>query len=432
MDLENERIEKNIIGACLLESNAIFQIQNLQAKYFQIEKYRLMFSAIENLTLNGIKIDYLTVYHKVKDKNISANEIAALTTNIASAINIKNWAKILIDNYLKVASINVFNLLLDKIDKGTDIADILNYNHIKIQEFSGIGIEKKTNHVSKIYEEIKKEQQEMFENESSDYYTDYNAVDKFIKIKRSDLVILAARPAMGKTSFALNLAKFYAKTGKKVGFFSLEMSNIQLVKRLIASEAEINTKSFDDVLFENDARKFLNIEKQISELPLYVDDTASMTAFELRSKIISLFIKEIEMIFIDYLQLISGSGKQQNREQDISEITRILKITAKELNIPIIALSQLNRGLENRIDKRPKLADLRESGAIEQDSDIVLFLYRPAVYGLTDENGNLYKNEFTELICQKYRNGALFTSELYFNLEFQKFTDKKEYEKMPF
>ena len=246
--------------------------------------------------------------------------------------------------------------------------------------------------------------------------------------QQSDLIIVAARPGMGKTSFTLALARNAAMDfGKGVALFSLEMSNVQLVQRLISMEAEISGSKMRSGQLEDYEWTQLNgVIEKMSEVPIFIDDTAGINIFELRAKCRRLKMQhDIQMVVIDYLQLMSGGGDNKgNREQEISMISRGLKSLAKELSVPVIALSQLSRAVETRGGtKRPQLSDLRESGAIEQDADIVSFIYRPEYYGiLEDEEGNSLKGT-GEIIIAKHRNGALDTVRLRFTDKFAKFTN---------
>jgi replicative DNA helicase len=247
--------------------------------------------------------------------------------------------------------------------------------------------------------------------------------------QKSDLVILAARPGMGKTAFVLTMARNIAVDfNKPVAFFSLEMSSVQLVTRLISSESELPADKLKKGNLENYEWEQLNSKiNSLIEAPLYIDDTPALSIFELRAKCRRLKAQhDIQMIIIDYIQLMTtgGDNKMGNREQEISTISRSLKSLAKELNVPVITLSQLNRSVETRAgSKRPLLSDLRESGAIEQDADLVLFIYRPEYYKIdVDEDGNSTKG-MAELIVAKHRNGALADIKLQFIDRFARFTD---------
>lgn len=239
--------------------------------------------------------------------------------------------------------------------------------------------------------------------------------------QKSDLILVAARPSMGKTAFTLNIAAYMIRHGKTVAFFSLEMAKDQLALRMMSSEGEIDSQrlSTGQITEKKEWEKFMKICSSLSMRPIYIDDTPGITVMELRTKARRLKAeKGLDIIIIDYLQLMQGRGSSvgDNRQQEISEISRSLKALARELDVPVIALSQLSRGVESRQIKRPMLSDLRESGSLEQDADLVMFLYREEYYDQDTENKNK-----TEVIIAKHRNGPIGTVELFFEKQFTKF-----------
>jgi len=245
----------------------------------------------------------------------------------------------------------------------------------------------------------------------------YSGLDRMLTgLNRSDLILLAARPGVGKTTFALNIGMNVAqKTKKKVAFFSLEMSNEQLVGKLLSSEAVVRTDRMRTG--ELDAHDWVRIAqsaRDLATIPIYFDDTAGVTVPEIKARLRR--VKDLGLVIIDYLQLMSSTSRSENRVQVVSEMTRALKIMAKDLNIPVICCSQLSRGPESRQDKRPMLSDLRESGSIEQDADIVMFLYRDAYYNRDSEEQNV-----AECIVAKNRHGETGTIKLAFDGEHSKF-----------
>ena len=242
-------------------------------------------------------------------------------------------------------------------------------------------------------------------------------------LQRSDLILVAARPSMGKTAFTLNIAQNVAiRQDKSVAFFSLEMSKEQLVGRILSSVSEVSSEKLrTGQLQTDDWTRLAKAMEVMGKAPLYIDDTPGLTTQEMRSKLRRLKVEHgLDLIIVDYVQLMQGrsSGNSDNRQQEISEISRNLKLIAREMNVPLIALSQLSRGVESRTDKRPILSDLRESGSLEQDADIVAFLYRDKYY-----NENSEKGDITEVIIRKHRNGALKTVELMFQGELTRFRD---------
>ncbi|MBQ1417003.1 MAG: replicative DNA helicase, partial [Selenomonas sp.] len=241
-------------------------------------------------------------------------------------------------------------------------------------------------------------------------------------LQKSDLILVAARPSMGKTAFTLNIASYVGLHGGSVAFFSLEMSKEQLMQRMLCSEGGIDASRLrTGQLDEVEWNKLVGVADKMSRAPIYIDDTAGITVMELRSKARRLKAEHgLDLIIIDYLQLMQGraSKNSDNRQQEISEISRSLKALARELDVPVIALSQLSRSVESRQIKKPMLSDLRESGSLEQDADIVMFLYREDYYDKDTENKNI-----TEIIVAKHRNGPVDSVQLFFQKEYTKFRD---------
>jgi replicative DNA helicase len=252
----------------------------------------------------------------------------------------------------------------------------------------------------------------------------YELDDMLGGFQKSDFIIIAARPSMGKTAFALSLARNAAIDHKiPVGIFSLEMSTMQLIIRMLCAEGRLNAHLVrTGKLPSEDGMKLSKNAHKLIEAPVYVDDTPAQTVLEIRAKARRLKAeKNIGMIIIDYLQLMQGPSNAESREREISHISRSLKSLAKELNIPVVALAQMNRAVETRTDKRPQLSDLRESGSIEQDADVVVFLYRPEYYGIkTDQDGNSLEG-VTEVIVGKQRNGPTGDVRLAFIKEYARF-----------
>lgn len=259
--------------------------------------------------------------------------------------------------------------------------------------------------------------------------TGFRDLDKLTNgLQRSDLILVAARPSMGKTAFTLNLAQYAAvTTGRKVAFFSLEMSKVQLVNRILASVSGVSSNKLRTGQFENaDWDALVRASQTLSEAPLFIDDTPGLTAQDMRSKLRRLKAEQggLDLVVVDYIQLMQGRSSKngENRQQEISEISRNLKLIARELNVPLVALSQLSRGVEARTDKRPVLSDLRESGSLEQDADIVTFLYRDWYYA-TEADREAMDQDITEVIIRKHRNGELGTVKLLFDGSLTRFYD---------
>jgi replicative DNA helicase len=418
-DFAKIEIEKAVIGMVLLESHSMLNIDYLRGEHFYFFETRNVFEIILQLQKESQPINYLTVIKQ--DKNLIPYEISKLTQNLASTREIEYFAKMLIDLFAKRELLKLANSIQRDLSNDLDLLDIIADKQKIMADLTDYDI-RKGNHIKFVVSEFNKTL--LFETKR--ILTKYEKLDSLLTISPSDLIILAARPSMGKTAFALNLCLALAKQNIPVGFFSLEMSEFQLLKRLESINSQIDSNVFKCENFTDlQLNSIYNSGKELSELPIYIDDTSGLSEYQIKTKTQKLFqTYHVRIIIIDYLQLMTCSEKKPgNREQEISVISRRLKALAKELDIPVIALSQLNRGLENRADKRPNLSDLRESGSIEQDADAVLFLYRPEVYDGKDELGDLVEKGLTEVICKKQRAGDIFTTEMYFNGKFQKFTE---------
>ncbi len=432
-------LEEAVLGAMLLEKEALSTVIDiLSANAFYKEQNGKVFSAIVSLFNRSEPVDILTVTQELKRTGElefvgGAYYVSSLTNRIASSINIEFHARIVAQKFLQRELIRISNdTIRTAFEDSTDVFELLDETTKNIFEILDSNVRKQHDKMStlitKAIEEI-----ESAANKADGLLgvpSGFTALDRITGgWQKSDLLILAARPGMGKTAFVVTMAKNAAvEFNKPVAIFSLEMSSLQLVKRLISSETEI---SQDKILKGNlENHEFVQLNERIKKLavaPLFIDDTPALSIFELRAKARRLKENQkVELIIIDYLQLMSGGPDSKgNREQEISNISRGLKSLAKELEIPIIALSQLSRQVENRPggSKRPQLSDLRESGAIEQDADMVMFIYRPEYYGLeVDENNEPTKGR-GEIIIAKNRHGALETVKLRFIGQFAKFAD---------
>jgi replicative DNA helicase len=381
-------------------------------------------------------LTYLTVTDQLKKNGEleaagGAIYISQLTSRIGATAHVEYHARIIAEKHIKRELIRMSSeVMRDAFDDTNDVFDVLNKAEsdlFKIAENNmGRGVNDMQTVVREAIEEIEKAAQNS--DGISGIPTGFYDLDKLTAgWQRSDMIVIAARPAMGKTAFVLSMARNTAVDHNKgVAVFSLEMSSVQLVKRLIASEARLSAEKLrKGDLAEHEFQQLHSRIKKLSTAPIYIDDSPGISVFDLRAKCRRLKLQHnIDLVIIDYLQLMTAGGNksQGNREQEISTISRSIKEIAKELNIPIIALSQLSRSVEQRGgDKRPVLSDLRESGAIEQDADIVSFIYRPEYYGFThDEAGNSNLG-VGEIIVAKHRNGALDTVRLQFIKEFARF-----------
>lgn len=430
-------LERAVLGAMMLEKNAVTDtIDILRRESFYDPRHQYIFGAIQELFGTSQPIDILTVTELLKKRGEltavgGAAYISKLTSRVASSAHVEYHARIISELHIKRELIRMSGeVMRDAFDDTNDVFDVLNKAEgdlFKIAENNmGRAVNVMQNVVREAIEEIERASQNS--DGISGVPTGFFELDKITAgWQRSDMIVIAARPAMGKTAFVLSMARNTAVDHNMgVAVFSLEMSSVQLVKRLIASEARLPAEKLRKGDLRDD--EFQQLHSRITKLstaPIYIDDTPGISIFDLRAKCRRLKMQyDIQLVIIDYLQLMTaGSSKGGgNREQEISQISRSIKEIAKELNVPIIALSQLSRSVEQRGgDKRPVLSDLRESGAIEQDADIVSFIYRPEYYGfLQDENGNSNAG-VGEIIIAKHRNGALENIRLRFIKEFARF-----------
>jgi len=430
-------IEQAVLGAMMLEKMAINDtIDILQPSTFYDPKHQYIYKAIRELFGGSSPIDILTVTNRLKENGEleaagGVVYIAQLTNRVASTAHIEFHARIIAEKHIKRELIRMSSeVIRDAYDDTQDVFDVLNNAEGELFQIAenhlGRSVEPMQTVVRKAIEEIEKATKNS--DGISGIPTGFHDLDRLTSgWQRSDMIVLAARPGMGKTAFVLSMARNTAVDHNMgVAIFSLEMSAVQLVKRLISSESRLSAEK----LRKGDLREheFQQLHSRITKLataPIYIDDTPGISVFDLRAKCRRLKMQHnIEIIIIDYLQLMSAGGSKGsgNREQEISTISRSIKEIAKELNVPVIALSQLSRSVEQRGgDKKPILSDLRESGAIEQDADIVSFIYRPEYYGfLHDDDGNSYQG-IGEIIIAKHRNGALDKVRLRFISEYARF-----------
>ena len=437
-------LEQAVLGALMIDNDALSNsIELLKPESFYQTEHQKVFSAIEDLFNNTQPVDILTVTNLLKQKGDlkdvgGAAFVSKLTERVASAANIETHARIIAQKFIQRELIRISSSTIkDAYDDTTDVFDLLNAAEQGLFEISEGNIRKNYDKMSTLIRQALEQIEEIKNKEDglSGIPSGFADLDRVTSgWQKSDLVILAARPGMGKTAFVLSMARNTAvQFNKPVAVFYLEMSSVQLVNRLISSESGIPAEKLRKGNLED--HEWIQLNQQItslSEAPLFIDDTPALTVFELRAKCRRLVRNNgVEMVIIDYLQLMhaGNSNKSGNREQEISTISRSLKSIAKELNIPIIALSQLSRAVETRGgDKRPMLSDLRESGAIEQDADIVCFIYRPDYYGFTEWPDTSPGQDPDcqgqgEIIIAKHRNGSLENIRLRFISHLAKFTD---------
>ncbi len=431
-------LEQAVLGALMLERNAVNEaIDILQPESFYVEPHKRIFDAILSLFRDDQPIDILTVTEALKKRGEldlvgGPFYISQLTNKVASSANVQYHARIISQKHILRELIRVGSeMMRDSYDDTADVFELLDKTEQDLYAITSGNLKRNYEPMSELIQgaidQIEKAKSQT--GGVSGIPSGFTALDKLTAgWQRSDMIIVAARPAMGKTAFVLSMARNIAIEHKHaVAVFSLEMSSTQLVTRLISSESGINAEKLKKGdLTESE---FGILHQQISRLtnaPIYIDDTPGLNIFELRAKARRLKSQHnVDLIIIDYLQLMTAGGDSRggNREQEISSISRSIKSIAKELDIPIIALSQLSRAVETRGgDKRPMLSDLRESGAIEQDADIVCFLYRPEYYKIyEDERGSTLG--VGEVIVAKHRNGAVDNVRLRFIPELAKFAD---------
>ena len=428
-------IEASILGAMLIEKEAVPKaIELLTPQSFYLKEHRLIFEAMQSLFEAGEPIDTVTVYEELKKRN-QAQEIGGavylskMSQNISSAANVQYHSKIVLEKEILRGLISSAHEIASSAYSGNEDAfDLLDEAERKIFAIteshlkkSYVGMDKAVREAFEYIEALHSKSNRKFSVPAGFYELD----DLLGGFQKSDLVIIAARPSMGKTAFALSVARNAAVEHKiPVGIFSLEMSSMQLIIRLLCAEARVNAHLVrTGKLPLEEGNKLSKIAHKLIEAPIYIDDTPAQSVLEIRAKARRLKAeRDIGMIVIDYLQLMQGPSNVESREREISHISRSLKSLAKELNIPVLALSQLNRVVETTSDKRPMLSHLRESGSIEQDADVVLFLYRPEIYGMEVFPGTQESSSgAAEVIISKQRNGPTGDVKLAFIKEYARF-----------
>lgn len=433
-----KEFEEVVLGALMIEKDAYTHVgEILRPESFYLRSHQLIYAAITDLALRQEPVDILTVTEQLKKRGELEEVggpfyISQLSGKVASSAHIEYHARVIAQKYLARQLITFSSDVQTKsFDETIDVDDLMQEAEGKLFEISQRNMKKDYTQINPIISEA----YDLLMKASvrtdglSGLESGFRQLDKMTAgWQNSDLIIIAARPAMGKTAFVLSMAKNIAVDYKHpVALFSLEMSNVQLVNRLIVNVCEIPGEKIKSGQLAPYEWGQLDYKiKELYDAPLYVDDTPSLSVFELRTKARRLVREHgVRIIIIDYLQLMNASGMSYgSRQEEVSTISRSLKGLAKELNIPIIALSQLNRGVENREGKdgkRPQLSDLRESGAIEQDADMVCFIHRPEYYKIfSDENGNDLRG-MAEIIIAKHRNGAVGDVLLRFKGEFARF-----------
>lgn len=426
--------EQAVLGAMLIEREAISKVAEfLRKEDFYREAHRLIYNAALELFNKNEAVDLVTIteFLRKDDKLESAGGISYITSlanSVPTAANVVYHAKIVEEKSLLRQLINAAtNIAGMGYEASEEVSEILDSAEKMILDVSNRKGGKEFTPIKSIIFDAFDRIQSLYESKGglTGLPTGFKDLDRLTSgLQPSDLILVAARPSMGKTAFVLNIASHVAIREKKtVAFFSLEMSKEQLVQRMLCAEAPIDSQRLRVGDLEGkDWQKLVNAADRLSAAGIFIDDTPGITVMEMRSKARRLKIEhDLQLIIIDYLQLMQGSGKSknsENRQQEISEISRSLKGLARELGVPVIALSQLSRSVESRQIKKPMLSDLRESGSLEQDADIVAFLYREDYY-----NPDTEKKNITEVIIAKHRNGPVDTVQLFFHKQFTKFAD---------
>jgi replicative DNA helicase len=460
---QNLEAERAVLGALLLDPNAFDKVEEiLKPEDFYAEAHQVIYLAMVELEQKGSPVDIITLVDHLKsqaalEKAGGPAAVASLADNIASAANIEYWARKVKDKAMlrKIISTSI-NIAEEAYGEPEDIEGFVSASEQMFMDIASRGVEQTYVALPELLKSGIKMLEELAQRKQmiSGVPSGYNDLDNLTNgFQPQELIIVAGRPSMGKSALALNVAQNAAQDyGKSVAFFSLEMSREQLLMRLIASEARIEQNNLRrGFIPARDWEKVIKAAGKLSKAKIFIDDTSNLSVLEIKSRArrIKAEYGGLDMVIIDYLQLVGpsflGKKRKDSREQEVSEISRSLKAMAKELNIPVIALSQLNRMVEHRDDKRPKLADLRESGAIEQDADVIAFVHRPGMYNVGQGNGksggksgegegynayvtneegpdrNIADDGFSEIIIGKQRNGPTGMVKMQFFKNFARF-----------
>lgn len=427
---QNKDAERAVLGALLLDEEAIVRVADfLKPQYFYNPKHSIIYENIVDLFEQRSAIDVLTLIDRLKKKKQlkkigGVTYISDLVSSVPSASHIEEYAHIVKEKSVRRRLISVAASLNEiAFDEKEKLDKLLDTAEQKLFEVTEESVEKDFTHVSKLLEEAYERAEDADKNRDKvrGIKTGYKLLDAVLGgFQKSDLIILAARPSVGKTALALDMARYVATQEKKnVGFFSLEMSNMQLMDRILAMQVNANLwdlrmGKLPDEAFE----RLADAMGVLSESGLFIDDTPGLHIMEMRTKTRRMMAEHhLDMIVVDYLQLMQGRTRD-NRVQEVSEISMFLKNIARELDIPVLALSQLSRAVESRTIRIPQLSDLRESGSLEQDADVVMFIHREEVYNPeTDRKG------IADLVIAKHRNGPTGSVELYFVKEQARFRE---------
>ncbi|WP_299677774.1 replicative DNA helicase [uncultured Tenacibaculum sp.] len=434
-------LEEAVLGAMMTDKKGIDEVIDiLHPEAFYDKRHQEIYAAVYALFQNSEPIDLLTVSNQLRKEGkleIAGGDfyIIGLTQKVASSAHIEFHSRIILEKFIQRKLISISSEIIESAyDETTDVFDLLDDAEGKLFEVTQGNLKKGAENAQSLVQQAINKIQEISNKEGmSGLATGFTKLDALTSgWQPTDLIIIAARPGMGKTAFVISMAKNMAiDFNHGVALFSLEMSSVQLITRMISSETGLTSEKLRKGNLEPHEWEQLNVKvKKLSDAPIYIDDTPALSIFDLRAKARRLVSQhDVKILIIDYLQLMTAGGAGGNREQEISMISRNLKALAKELDVPVIALSQLSRSVETRGgSKRPLLSDLRESGAIEQDADIVSFIFRPEYYGMTewDDDDHSPCEGQGEFIVAKHRNGGLDNIRLKFTGHLAKFSDLEE------
>jgi replicative DNA helicase len=435
-------MEEAVLGAIMLEKEAVIAILDiLKPESFYKETHKKIFRAISDLSLREYPVDLYTVTEELKNHNELESVggpvyLTQLTSKVVSAANVDYHARIVAQKYIQRELIRISTEIQTRsFDDSIDVTDLLDFSENALFQVAEGNIKREVAPINAVIKDAIREIEEAGKREDAlvGIPSGFTKLDRLTSgWQKSELIIIAARPSMGKTALALSMARNMSiDHGKKVAIFSCEMSSIQLVNRLIIAETDIPGDKIRNGRLSEEEWKQLDMRiKKLVQAPIFIDDTPAISIFELRAKCRRLKAQhKLDLVIVDYLQLMSGPDNAGSREQEVSNISRSLKSIAKELNVPIIALSQLNRSVEMRGGtKRPLLSDLRESGAIEQDADMVVFIHRQEKFGIPAFDDGSSTKGIAEIILAKNRNGPVDDVRLRFREEKAQFVDIDEFD----
>jgi replicative DNA helicase len=426
---QNLEAETAVLGAMLFDEQAVPRaIELVREAHFHLDAHQKIFRAVVTLFEKAKAIDLVTVSEELRKQRTleeagGSAYLAELTSQVPTAANVEHYARIVREKAILRHLINAATgIIQESFEAASDANTVLDHAERAIFEISQAKVESRAIAIKDIIKDSIEAIDRLYQRKEhvTGLATGYYDLDmKTAGFQASDLVIIAGRPSMGKSALACCIAEHAAVVqGKPVAFFSLEMSKEQLVQRFLCAHAKVDAQKVrTGYLAHTDWPKLTSAAGRLSEAPLFIDDTPTISILDLRAKARRMKSQhDIQVIIVDYLQLMQGRGKSENRQQEISEISSSLKALARELNVPLVAISQLSRAVESRTGNRPQLSDLRESGAIEQDADLVLFVFREEYYNPTEENRNK-----ADVIIAKQRNGPVGSVDLVFVKEWTRF-----------